>query len=88
MKSSKFLIKKNKIKTNQFIITLIVLLTLVEHAIAFYLNVCKSVILRCHLLDDNLQVKKEMDDRAILQFVHGLYHDLGIQELTVQTDDA
>ncbi|KAL4606881.1 hypothetical protein ACB092_09G135700 [Castanea dentata] len=36
----------------------------------------------------SIQVKKEMDDRAILQFVHGLYHDLGIQELTVQTDDA
>lgn len=36
----------------------------------------------------SIQVKKEMDDRAILQFVHGLYHDLGIQDLTVQTDDV
>lgn len=36
----------------------------------------------------SIQVKKEMDDRAVLQFVHGLYHDLGIQELTLQTDDV
>ncbi|XP_023903472.1 metal tolerance protein C2 [Quercus suber] len=36
----------------------------------------------------SIQVKKEMDDRAVLQFVHGLYRDLGIQELTLQTDDV
>ncbi|KAJ0027779.1 hypothetical protein Pint_36409 [Pistacia integerrima] len=34
----------------------------------------------------SLQVKEGTDDRSILQFVHGLYHDLGIQDLTVQTD--
>ena len=34
------------------------------------------------------QVKEGMDDRPILQYVHGLYHDLGVQELTVQTDYA
>ncbi|KAJ4831069.1 Metal tolerance protein C2 [Turnera subulata] len=34
----------------------------------------------------SLQVKKEMDDRPTLQFVHGLYHDLGILDLTVQAD--
>uniref|UniRef100_A0A2P2NYK5 Uncharacterized protein n=1 Tax=Rhizophora mucronata TaxID=61149 RepID=A0A2P2NYK5_RHIMU len=33
-----------------------------------------------------MQVKKGMEDRAVLQFVHGLYHDMGIQDLTVQTD--
>lgn len=32
------------------------------------------------------QVKKGADDHPILQHVHGLYHDLGIQDLTVQTD--
>lgn len=32
------------------------------------------------------QVKKGVDDRPILQFVHGLYHDLGVQDLTVQID--
>ncbi|KAF3442649.1 hypothetical protein FNV43_RR16565 [Rhamnella rubrinervis] len=36
----------------------------------------------------SLQVKKGMDDRSIFQFVHGLYHELGIQDLTVQVDDA
>ncbi|KAH7856211.1 hypothetical protein Vadar_033995 [Vaccinium darrowii] len=36
----------------------------------------------------SLQVKKGMDDRPILQYVHGLYHDLGVQQLTVQTDYA
>ncbi|KAB1222390.1 Metal tolerance protein C2 [Morella rubra] len=35
----------------------------------------------------SIQVKKGMDDRPILQFVHGLYHDLGILDLTVQTDE-
>ncbi|XP_012087779.2 metal tolerance protein C2 [Jatropha curcas] len=34
----------------------------------------------------SLQVKKGMDDRPTLQFVHGLYHDLGVRDLTVQTD--
>ncbi|XP_021660855.2 metal tolerance protein C2 isoform X1 [Hevea brasiliensis] len=32
------------------------------------------------------QVKEGMDDRPTLQFLHGLYHDLGIQDLTVQTN--
>ncbi|KAL3846210.1 hypothetical protein ACJIZ3_003613 [Penstemon smallii] len=36
----------------------------------------------------SLQLKQEMDDRPILQYVHNLYHDLGIQDLTVQTDYA
>ncbi|KAL6986993.1 Metal tolerance protein C2 [Sarracenia purpurea var. burkii] len=35
----------------------------------------------------SLQVK-EMDDRPLLEYVHDLYHDLGVQELTVQTDYA
>ncbi|XP_057509694.1 metal tolerance protein C2-like [Actinidia eriantha] len=35
----------------------------------------------------SLQVKG-MDDRPILQYVHSLYHDLGVQELTVQTEYA
>uniref|UniRef100_A0A2C9V8U3 Cation efflux protein transmembrane domain-containing protein n=1 Tax=Manihot esculenta TaxID=3983 RepID=A0A2C9V8U3_MANES len=34
----------------------------------------------------SVQVKKGMDDRPTLQFLHGLYHDLGIQDLTVQTN--
>ncbi|XP_021283384.1 metal tolerance protein C2 [Herrania umbratica] len=34
----------------------------------------------------SLQVKKEMDDRPILEHVHSLYHELGIHDLTVQTD--
>ncbi|KAL1312312.1 hypothetical protein HN51_038935 [Arachis hypogaea] len=34
----------------------------------------------------SIQVKKGIDDRPILEFVHGLYHDLGVQDLTVQTD--
>lgn len=36
----------------------------------------------------SFQVKNGMDDRPILQYVHGLYHDLGVQQLTVQTDYA
>ncbi|OMO63006.1 Cation efflux protein [Corchorus capsularis] len=36
----------------------------------------------------SLQVKKEVDDRPILQYVHSLYHELGIHDLTVQTDYA
>ncbi|KAJ7975997.1 metal tolerance protein C2 [Quillaja saponaria] len=35
-----------------------------------------------------IQVKNGMDYRPILEFVHGLYHDLGVQDLTVQTDDT
>lgn len=34
------------------------------------------------------QVKKGVDDRPILEFVHGLYHELGVQDLTVQADEA
>lgn len=34
----------------------------------------------------SLQVKEGVDDRSILQWVHGLYHDLGVQDLTVQTN--
>lgn len=34
----------------------------------------------------SLQVKEGVDDRPILQCVHGLYHDLGVQDLTVQTN--
>uniref|UniRef100_A0A803QP17 Cation efflux protein transmembrane domain-containing protein n=1 Tax=Cannabis sativa TaxID=3483 RepID=A0A803QP17_CANSA len=36
----------------------------------------------------SIQVKKGTDDRSVLQYVHGLYHELGIQDLTVQTDDV
>ncbi|XP_043690472.1 metal tolerance protein C2-like [Telopea speciosissima] len=36
----------------------------------------------------SIQVKKEADDHPILRFVHGLYHDLGVQDLAVQTDNA
>ncbi|XP_059668520.1 metal tolerance protein C2 isoform X2 [Cornus florida] len=36
----------------------------------------------------SLQVKKGIEDRQILQYVHSLYHDLGVQDLTVQTDYA
>lgn len=32
------------------------------------------------------QVKEGVDDRPILQYVHDLYHELGIQDLTVQID--
>ncbi|KAL9331689.1 hypothetical protein ACSQ67_001299 [Phaseolus vulgaris] len=35
-----------------------------------------------------VQVKEGTNDRPILEFVHGLYHDLGVQDLTVQTDNA
>ncbi|XP_022766815.1 metal tolerance protein C2-like isoform X2 [Durio zibethinus] len=34
----------------------------------------------------SLQVKKELDDRRLLEYVHSLYHELGIHDLTVQTD--
>ncbi|XP_068341967.1 metal tolerance protein C2-like [Pyrus communis] len=36
----------------------------------------------------SVQVKKGMDDRPVLRYVHGLYHDLGIQDLTVQADSV
>ncbi|KAL0452960.1 UNVERIFIED_CONTAM: Metal tolerance protein C2 [Sesamum latifolium] len=36
----------------------------------------------------SLQVKQGMDDYPILQYIHGMYHDLGVQDLTVQTDYA
>ncbi|KAL3533942.1 hypothetical protein ACH5RR_007463 [Cinchona calisaya] len=34
----------------------------------------------------SLQVRKGIDDRPILQYVHNLYHDMGVQDLTVQVD--
>uniref|UniRef100_A0A803LM51 Cation efflux protein transmembrane domain-containing protein n=1 Tax=Chenopodium quinoa TaxID=63459 RepID=A0A803LM51_CHEQI len=34
----------------------------------------------------SLQLKAGADDKSILQFVHGLYHDLGVQDFTLQTD--
>ncbi|KAI4371269.1 hypothetical protein MLD38_019528 [Melastoma candidum] len=34
----------------------------------------------------SVQVKKGPSDQSVVQFVHHLYHDLGIQDLTVQTD--
>lgn len=36
----------------------------------------------------SLQLKAGTDDKRVLQHVHGLYHDLGVQDLTVQTDYA
>ncbi|KAL7138608.1 hypothetical protein ABFS83_10G175100 [Erythranthe nasuta] len=36
----------------------------------------------------SLQVKSGMDDQPILQYVHGVYHELGVQDLTVQTEYA
>ncbi|OVA13076.1 Cation efflux protein [Macleaya cordata] len=34
----------------------------------------------------SIQVKKGSDDHPVLHYVHGLYHDLGVQDLTIQTD--
>ncbi|XP_022971353.1 metal tolerance protein C2-like isoform X2 [Cucurbita maxima] len=34
------------------------------------------------------QIKKGTDNRQTLEFVHGVYHELGILELTVQMEDA
>ncbi|URD79067.1 Cation efflux family [Musa troglodytarum] len=34
----------------------------------------------------SIQVKRGAEDLPILRYVHGLYHDLGIQDLTVQVD--
>ncbi|KAI5397595.1 Metal tolerance protein C2 [Lathyrus oleraceus] len=36
----------------------------------------------------SMQVKKGVDDRPILEFVHRLYHDFRVQYLTVQIDYA
>ncbi|GMH20103.1 hypothetical protein Nepgr_021944 [Nepenthes gracilis] len=36
----------------------------------------------------SLQVKAGMQEQPVLQCVHGLYHDLGVQDLTVQIDHA
>ncbi|CAK8543367.1 unnamed protein product [Lathyrus sativus] len=36
----------------------------------------------------SMQVKKGVDDRPILEFVHRLYHDFGVLDLTVQIDHA
>ncbi|KAK2965543.1 hypothetical protein RJ640_016685 [Escallonia rubra] len=36
----------------------------------------------------SLQVKEGVDDRHILEYAHHLYHDLGVQGLTVQTDTS
>ncbi|GAB4843776.1 Metal tolerance protein C2 [Ancistrocladus abbreviatus] len=36
----------------------------------------------------SLQVKSGVDERPVLQHVHGLYHDLGVRDLTVQIDYA
>ncbi|XP_022982982.1 metal tolerance protein C2 isoform X2 [Cucurbita maxima] len=35
-----------------------------------------------------LTTKKGSDNRQTLEFVHGMYHELGIQDMTVQTEDA
>ncbi|RLN10019.1 metal tolerance protein C2 [Panicum miliaceum] len=34
----------------------------------------------------SIRVKSGADDRAVLEYAHGLYQDLGIQDLTVQTE--
>uniref|UniRef100_A0A0A9E4N7 Uncharacterized protein n=1 Tax=Arundo donax TaxID=35708 RepID=A0A0A9E4N7_ARUDO len=36
----------------------------------------------------SIRVKNGADDESVLEYVHGLYQDLGIQDLTVQTDDS
>ncbi|KAL9259815.1 Metal tolerance protein C2-like protein [Drosera capensis] len=36
----------------------------------------------------SLQVKHEVDEQSILRYTHGLFHDLGVQNLSVQIDDA
>ncbi|KAA0043738.1 metal tolerance protein C2 [Cucumis melo var. makuwa] len=36
----------------------------------------------------SLTTKKGMGSRQALEFVHDMYHELGIQDLTVQTEDA
>lgn len=34
----------------------------------------------------SIQAKRGANDNPILQYVHGLYHDLGVQDLTVQME--
>ncbi|KAL6912378.1 hypothetical protein ACP4OV_001183 [Aristida adscensionis] len=34
----------------------------------------------------SIRAKQGADDQAVLDYVHGLYHDLGIQDLTIQVD--
>ncbi|CAD6248841.1 unnamed protein product [Miscanthus lutarioriparius] len=36
----------------------------------------------------SIRVKSGADDRAVLEYTHGLYQDLGIQDLTVHTDES
>ncbi|XP_074307017.1 metal tolerance protein C2 [Silene latifolia] len=36
----------------------------------------------------SLQVKSGIDDKPVLQYVHGLYHELGVQDLTVEIDNV
>ncbi|OEL21788.1 Metal tolerance protein C2 [Dichanthelium oligosanthes] len=36
----------------------------------------------------SIRVKSGTDDRAVLEYAHGLYQDLGIQDLTIQTDES
>ncbi|CAM8965639.1 unnamed protein product [Rhodiola kirilowii] len=36
----------------------------------------------------SVQVKAGVDDRPVLHFVHNVYHELGVQELTVQIDET
>lgn len=36
----------------------------------------------------SLATRKGTDNRQVLEFVHDMYHELGIQDLTVQTEDA
>lgn len=35
-----------------------------------------------------IQVKQGTDDHPIIQYAHGLYHELGVHDLTVQTEYA
>nr|CAB3451617.1 unnamed protein product [Digitaria exilis] len=46
-------------------------------------NVPPSAFAKC-----SRQVKSGADDQAVLEYAHGLYQDLGIQDLTVQTDES
>ncbi|KAL9675740.1 hypothetical protein QQ045_003946 [Rhodiola kirilowii] len=36
----------------------------------------------------SVQVKAGVDDRPVLHFVHNVYHELGVQELTVQIEET
>lgn len=42
----------------------------------------------CFALHCIVQVKSGADDRSVLEYTHALYQDLGIQDLTVQTDES